>query len=259
MKSASLFLLALVLCSCAMAQDVTQQEANRHTTTNGIRYVTTDQLREEAERRVDAVVAAEKTNAYYRPLTAGQNDFAAVMLRNFRPPRPWPESLLKSGILDSCAKDLRSAVGTNELDQLVKKMTLDKHLAKQQEVFKEFMKQAMSSLDELAVVLTSSNLITEVRQEEGYFAGATNLNVRFDFYFWANKSGPIRLRQVEERLPNHFRIMAVLFHEDGRLRSLRFNRLVKKDGQDRVQSSGFSFLEDGKLQGVWLDPDLEKP
>ena len=251
-KLALIGLVVLTVCALmGQASNVVAQTNAAVSATNVTRRITQEESIELATKRVLDIIA-QRTNVV-RHLSKEDAELVAKIRRNFVPPKPWPDTSDKQVTLKYCAEVLRSAIDTKEIDLACSQLTNQPEAVV---ALKDFLKVAMSNLDEFATILTGSEITTTVGSE-GYRAELSTVQNYYAFTFWTTNNLPSVVRSFNKRQHGGGSlVMGGAFYENGKLEVFMVPSL---DSKGILRESGFSFKEDGKLDYHWIAPKETTP
>jgi len=185
--------------------------------------------------------------------TAADLEAMSNAMLHWKPPQPWSDAAKRQETLEHCAEVLRSAIDTNQIEIACGKLTNQPEAVI---ALKEISSEAISNLNEVANLLTNSNLITSLG-EAGYQAGITTPTNDFRFGFWSENQLPTLIRDVDIRTPDAQQVLvSASFYESGKLRFLRINSPDSKGILRNKMQLGFN--EDGTLNLHWMRPADKK-
>ena len=174
-----------------------------------------------------------ETNAFFHIHGMTELEYMSNMVRNWKPPQPWPEPSKRQAIFEHCAEVLRLAVDTNQLELLCFNMITNLPAIREFQNqsthngpitvtlmtnkvvishFRDFSSLAISNLDHFASLLGDPNLESYVGA--GCEAKISSLTNYFLFGFWPNNM----IKSIEKRAADAQHVlMDVGFYENGKL------------------------------------------
>jgi hypothetical protein len=183
-------------------------------------------------------------------------EWAGNVMRNWRPPESWPAASNRNQIFENCAKVLRSAIDTNQIELAFSKLPNRPGAVT---TLMENTNIATSNLDEFASLLTRPELKSYVGA--GYCGDITTSSNIFHFRFGTN----YLVNSIEKRtLDDLHVVVGARFNENGKLFAFSLQE-PDKEGILRTKMQ-LDFNEDGGLRsyygglhGYWMRPADKKP
>jgi hypothetical protein len=190
---------------------------------------------------------ADAQSSYFFLLHGMTESEMLAKAARYMEPQPWPETVKKRVILKHCADIMRLAVNTHQIGTACGKLTNQPQAVV---ALEELTGEAISNLNEVAILLTNANLTT-YHGPIGYQAEVSDSSNLFYFVFWSEKGLPTVVRNFEERTLDGQRVLIdIQFNENGKVMSFTVYS---------PESRGLGFNEDGsvrnyyaKSKNIWL-------